>query len=1009
MSPAVARAVARRRARTGGQVSAEAGFSLIELLVTVIIVGIVLSMTVVIVSTFILQAANTQRVGLASETAQSAMAQIDQYLRGAVSPANVQSAAADAGSPTSACWGAQPPGPAGGIVLSQNQAQSLAIISAHDFDLWFCGYKNGDAQPHVWQITMNTGPGMCANSDPQGGYCTLQLIDHGTACVPGAGPALAGSDVATCLGAGNTPTGNAVLSIPNVWCDQFCQGTPAGDPVTETYSSGQSGPQYQSYAVACINQPTSLQVPPGCVGASPPLFEYYLGAVSVSGAQGGRYYCSGTSGGACDPSPMNPTCPSNACSASATYTLPSSVCTLNCQSPLDLSVSALPLGPGAPPAVNILAGIELVVVDFTVGAPASANQTIDNGSPGASLSNQVFLVNQINRGYQACGYDNALSGLANADANWQMTDTGGTVGNASVVDSSALGASDGSPDTGTILGNVGMTGGVMEGQTPGPLACNTSSPAMSFPGTANNYITTRESFCASSTLVGGTCPTVPTGPQSFSIIVWFKTSAVSQGILGFVNQSGTESDRLLSVNASGDLAWEVCDDCTTSASDISTAQSSVTVNTGTWHMAVATVGPVTNASALTPGGGGQYLYLDGVLAGSNNAEYAWNFAGSWQIGQDPSNTLNPFNGEIGRVAIIPQVLTPEQVTQLYDDSGTTTSCAAGAAVGAQPIAYYPTGTDDVTSFAGNVATVHDHAPWQFGTKTQAYNATEIHPVAPISGDGPAVPNSTQGGPPFQCDSLLTALPLNLSGPDVTYVDLGRPPGGASGGQPSGGLTGGVLGPNWPAANTDPQLTVEAWVDVNSYLGGQNIRLLSDDRSHCTDRGFELTINDGGGSGYFSVGNGTAPGGCDGADQDTAASGYTDNAHDGNAYWIANSGGCLPSTSSSGTIVDIPDICASTAGGSWYFVVGTYDGTTVRVYVDGTEVASVPYSGDIAPPTTVVGSAGDSTCGAVSDVDIGFNPENCDGYLDGFVTGAAVYQTALSGQQIQDQYVAGTEP
>ena len=509
---------------------------------------------------------------------------------------------------------------------------------------------------------------------------------------------------------------------------------------------------------------------------------------------------------------------------------------------------------------------------------------------------------------------------------------------------------------------------------------------------------------------------MPTGPQSFSVIVWFKTpnTASNEGILGFGNTKAvgaTQSDRLLSVNASGDLSWEVCDDCTTSASNIDVAQTSVAVNTNTWHMAVATIGPVTNSTPLTPGGGGQYLYVDGVLAGSNTAQYAWNFAGYWQIGDDPSGTLSPFTGDIGRVTVIPQVLTPEQVTQLYDDSGTTSSCAIGSGIGAQPLAYYPTGSDDQASFNANSPTVHDHAPWQAGVKTQAYNATEVNPPSPISSGTVVVPNTSgQGGAPFQCDDLLGALPLNLGPPDTSYIDLGQPPGGAAGGQPNGGLTGGLFGPTWPAANTDPQLTVEGWVDVNNYLGGQNVRVVADDRSHCTDRGFELTISDGGDSGYFSVGNGTAPGGCDTNDQDTAADGYTDNANDGNAFWVANSGGCLPSSSSGGTIVDIPEICPSNATtGGWYFIVGTYDGSTVRAYVDGTEVASVPYSGDIAPPTTTVGSKGDSTCGAVSDVDVGLNPQNCNGYLDGFVTGVAVYQTALSGQQIQDQYVAGTAP
>ena len=506
-SPMVTRALAHRRALA----DAEAGFSLVELLVTVIIVGIVLSMTVVIVSTFIVQAANTQRVGLASETAQSAMAQIDQYLRGAVSPANVQSSAAAATGTTDSCWDTTSPAPVGGVPLNQTQSESLAIISAHDFDVWFCGFKSGDPQPHVWQITMNTGPGMCANTDPLGGYCTLQLIDHGTDCIPGQG-LTPGGQLPCTNPTGSPTTGEAVLSIPDVWCDQYCQGTGA---VTETFTTS-SGAPTQTYAVACIDQ--YGKTAPQCVGATPPLFQYYLGTVSVSGAQGGQYYCNSTGSGTCSPAPINPTC-SGPCTIGS-YTLPDSgpgaVCTINCDSPLDLSVSAVPLGPGAAPAINLLAGIELVVVSFTVGATANAGQTIDNGTPGASLSNQVFLVNQVNRGYQACGYDTALAGLANADANWQMTDTGGSVGNAPVVDSSVLGASDNAPDTGQIQGNVNQLTppvGVQEGE-PGPLACNTSSPAMLFPGTGNNYIQTPTSSVPARPSSGPSTPSVRPCPRA---------------------------------------------------------------------------------------------------------------------------------------------------------------------------------------------------------------------------------------------------------------------------------------------------------------------------------------------------------------------------------------------------------------------------------------------------------------------------------------------------------------
>jgi prepilin-type N-terminal cleavage/methylation domain-containing protein len=985
------RATARRPLRSDAARS-EAGFSLTELLVTVAIVGIVLSMTVVIVTTFIIQAANTERIGLASETAQNAMAQVDQYVRSAISPANVQSAAAASGS-SSSCWGSTSPSPAGGVPLSQGQSQSLAVISAHDFDVWFCGFKSGDAKPHVYEITINTN--LCANNDAAGGYCTLQVIDHGYNCVPGAGSGLGGSDTVTCSGATNSPTGNAVLSIPNVWCDQFCQGSNPTNPpnttgYTETYSVNGGSSVNQTIAVACIDQPVAVRPNPTCTGNTPPLFQYFLGTASGSGAQGGQCFQSAT----CNQVPINPQCSGSSC------VLPASVCTTNCNSPLDLSASAVPSLPVPAPALNLLLGIQLVVVHLTVGAPASALQTLSNGNPGATLSNQVFLVNQLNKGYQSCSYDQALASLANPDSNWQMGDTGGAPGNAPVADSSGF------ANLGQVQGNVNGAGGVQEGQTssPGLLACNPSAKFMTFPGTGGNYIQTTDQFCGSSEVVGGVntiCPTPNTGPQSFTVIAWFKTPSgtTNEGVMGFANTQtvgATESDRLLSIDAQGDLDWTVCSGCTAGSGTPSVAHSGRPVNDGNWHMAVATVAPSTNTVPLEPGGGGQYVYVDGDLVGSNSAQYGWNYAGFWQIGDDPSAVLNPFTGSIGRVTIIPQVLSPQQVTQLYNDSGTVVSCSTGTVSGAQPLAFYPFRSDDVASFNGGNAVVHDHAPWQSGVKTQTYDATEVHPLAPVSMGVPAPPPLANGGAPSLCNPQQNALPLNVSSNHQTYIDLGYPPGGSPGTQGGGN----VFTPSWPSSNTD-QLTVEAWVNVANYTAGQNVRVVADDRSQCTNHGFELVINNGGGGGYFSVGNGIQnPSGCDGFGQDRAPN-FTDNAHDGNASWTATGGTCTPSGAGV-QVVNVPIICPDGSGGGWYFVVGTYDGSFVRAYVDGTEVAMVPYTQPIATPSA-------STCGATMDVDIGFEPQNCIGYLNGWVANAAVYTTALTGAQIQAQYLAGSQP
>ena len=79
-----------------------------------------------------------------------------------------------------------------------------------------------------------------------------------------------------------------------------------------------------------------------------------------------------------------------------------------------------------------------------------------------------------------------------------------------------------------------------------------------------------------------------------------------------------------------------------------------------------------------------------------------------------------------------------------------------------------------------------------------------------------------------------------------------------------------------------------------------------------------------------------------------------------------------------------------SGGSvstdWAHVVGTYEGTTMRLYMDGVEVASRPVSGGPLPSATAA-------------LLIGGQANNAN-YFEGLMDDVKVYDRALDGQEVQ---------
>ena len=95
----------------------------------------------------------------------------------------------------------------------------------------------------------------------------------------------------------------------------------------------------------------------------------------------------------------------------------------------------------------------------------------------------------------------------------------------------------------------------------------------------------------------------------------------------------------------------------------------------------------------------------------------------------------------------------------------------------------------------------------------------------------------------------------------------------------------------------------------------------------------------------------------------------------------------------GSYADAYGTAALTAN-TWSYLAVTYDGATVRLYVNGTQVASTAHTGTIATSTNPLQIGGDSIYGQ---------------YFDGMIDEVRVYNTALTATQIQTDMTTPIAP
>jgi hypothetical protein len=104
------------------------------------------------------------------------------------------------------------------------------------------------------------------------------------------------------------------------------------------------------------------------------------------------------------------------------------------------------------------------------------------------------------------------------------------------------------------------------------------------------------------------------------------------------------------------------------------------------------------------------------------------------------------------------------------------------------------------------------------------------------------------------------------------------------------------------------------------------------------------------------------------------------------------------TDTVGTSVDI-------AAGTWYFVAAVYDGSTMKIYVDGDLVASANIPATNAP--SYLKNDEQKVAVSTADVWIGDNPTTPSRQFDGIIDEVALFNRELSQSEITSVYNSGT--
>ena len=340
MNRLLARARAGRARRLGAR-AGEAGFTVVELMVAMLVMIICLAVSAEVVVAVTHQSSVGLAKGQAAGTSQVAIDGVAQYIEDAVTPLQAfeANAATDGymqGETGSYCWGGATPGvaPASQLVGSDATGSvtvpsgvygsttptvvdpsALSIVYAHDYDLELCAYTPGTTTPAVFEMYMPYHSCTSTTGADPVGDCTLYVVRYQPFYVPSV-------DYAS-YSRGSSYPNNSIFStvvdeVHNIWCDQGCLDAlpcmPTYCPPTHTNGSCWS----QLTANQALGN-SSYPLTGACAGVSsanesqdtPPLFTYLGSSGGQSAANMAAtnldLNCVAASGSTCVPSTFSPT------------------------------------------------------------------------------------------------------------------------------------------------------------------------------------------------------------------------------------------------------------------------------------------------------------------------------------------------------------------------------------------------------------------------------------------------------------------------------------------------------------------------------------------------------------------------------------------------------------------------------------------------------------------------------------------------------------------------------
>lgn len=316
------------------------------------------------------------------------------------------------------------------------------------------------------------------------------------------------------------------------------------------------------------------------------------------------------------------------------------------------------------------------------------------------------------------------------------------------------------------------------------------------------------------------------------------------------------------------------------------------ISTAVWHLMTLTM----NGTVAT-------YYIDGSNVGTSTTFSS--FTNSTTTIAAATELSQYMNGAEDDVRIYNRVLSATEVKELYNSGLNLNKINAPA-----------TSLQNGSSIASGIT-----GYWTFDGKNTTWTSATAATTADVSGSGNTGTLTSMSQSTSTAEGKIGQA-LSFDGA-ASYVDI-------------------------PMAVSYSAITVSAWMQPSNVSAGDNPRIVSNDHTDSDNKGFQLMYNNGGATGFFDIGNGSA---------------------EGRATWSQQ-----------------------LANNTWYLYTGVYDGSHVYAYINDVQVASATLTGSIAASGI--------------DVNIGRDGQYAGDYFLGKVDDVRIYSRALSAAEVKTLYNLG---